>query len=104
MSPGHLSRHRRLPLAAVQLAGRSAHRGPSVARACKSTKCQGDAIRVDNNLDVPILVQPRESNAPPETGAPIGEPFFVLAKSTARITVTNSPALLGMPFELDPNT
>ncbi len=65
---------------------------------------QGDAIRVDNNLDVPILVQHRESNAPPETGTPIGEPFFVLAKSTARITVPNSPAVLGMPFELDPNT
>lgn len=65
---------------------------------------QGSEIKVKNDLDVPILVQPRESNGPPETGTPIGDPFIVLANSTAKFTVPNSPALLGMPFELDPNT
>lgn len=65
---------------------------------------QGEQIQVRNNLDVPVVVQPRESNAPPETGTPIGDPFFILAKGVTNFTAPNSPALLGMPFELDPNT
>ncbi len=64
----------------------------------------GSTIKVTNDLDIPVVVQPRESNAPPEEGTPIGEPFWILANSNATWTVPNTPALLGMPFELDPNT
>jgi hypothetical protein len=60
-------------------------------------------IKVYNDIDVPIVVVPRASDGPPETGTPIGDPFIVLANSSTVFTVPNTPALLGMPFELDPN-
>jgi hypothetical protein len=61
-------------------------------------------IEVFNDISLPMLVIPRASDGPPETGTPLGDPFPVPANGKAEFTVPNTPALLGMPFELDPNT